>query len=49
MFLADERIVPLLPKLLGKKWFDAKKYAFQPFPQTTFIYQNVTGNLSLSA
>ncbi|KAL7411386.1 ribosomal protein L1p/L10e family-domain-containing protein [Mrakia frigida] len=29
MFLADERIVPLLPKLLGKGWFDAKK---QPVP-----------------
>lgn len=27
MFLADERIIPLLPKLLGAKWFDAKKYA----------------------
>lgn len=25
MFLTDERIVPLLPKLLGKGWFDAKK------------------------
>jgi ribosome biogenesis protein UTP30 len=25
MFLADERIVPLLPKLLGKGWFEAKK------------------------
>ena len=25
MFLADERIVPLLPGLLGSKWFDAKK------------------------
>ena len=25
LFLADERIVPLLPKLLGSKWFDAKK------------------------
>jgi ribosome biogenesis protein UTP30 len=25
MFLADDRIVPLLPKLLGKGWFDAKK------------------------
>ncbi|KAF6755760.1 ribosomal protein L1p/L10e family-domain-containing protein [Ephemerocybe angulata] len=24
MFLADERIIPLLPKLLGKKWFEAK-------------------------
>lgn len=25
LFLADERIVPLLPKLLGVKWFEAKK------------------------
>jgi ribosome biogenesis protein UTP30 len=25
LFLADERIIPLLPKLLGKMWFDAKK------------------------
>ncbi|KAG2340190.1 ribosomal protein L1 [Suillus weaverae] len=29
MFLADERVIPLLPNLLGKKWFDAKK---QPIP-----------------
>ncbi|KAJ7778407.1 ribosomal protein L1p/L10e family-domain-containing protein [Mycena metata] len=29
MFLADERVVPLLPKLLGTKWFEAKK---QPIP-----------------
>ena len=25
MFLADDRVVPLLPKLLGGKFFDAKK------------------------
>jgi len=25
MFLADERVVPLLPGLLGSKWFAAKK------------------------
>ena len=25
MFLADERVVPLLPNLLGKIFFDAKK------------------------
>lgn len=25
LFLADERIIPLLPKLLGSKWFEAKK------------------------
>ncbi|KAF7966404.1 hypothetical protein HWV62_38442 [Athelia sp. TMB] len=29
LFLADERVVPLLPGLLGSKWFDAKK---QPIP-----------------
>ncbi|KII90828.1 hypothetical protein PLICRDRAFT_158208, partial [Plicaturopsis crispa FD-325 SS-3] len=29
MFLADERVIPLLPGLLGKKWFEAKK---QPIP-----------------
>ena len=28
MFLADERIIPLLPKLLGAKWFQAKKCVF---------------------
>ncbi|KAK0185722.1 ribosomal protein L1p/L10e family-domain-containing protein [Armillaria mellea] len=31
LFLADDRVIPLLPKLLGKKWFDAKK---QPIPVT---------------
>ncbi|CAL1713526.1 unnamed protein product [Somion occarium] len=29
LFLADERVIPLLPGLLGKKFFDAKK---QPIP-----------------
>ncbi|KJA17986.1 hypothetical protein HYPSUDRAFT_45706 [Hypholoma sublateritium FD-334 SS-4] len=29
LFLADDRIIPLLPKLLGSKWFEAKK---QPMP-----------------
>ncbi|KIM42968.1 hypothetical protein M413DRAFT_443788 [Hebeloma cylindrosporum] len=29
MFLADDRVIPLLPKLLGAKWFEAKK---QPIP-----------------
>lgn len=28
MFLADERIIPLLPPLLGKKFFQAKKLVF---------------------
>lgn len=25
LFLADDRVIPLLPKLLGSKWFEAKK------------------------
>ncbi len=25
LFLADDRVIPLLPKLLGEKWFNAKK------------------------
>ncbi|KAF7296648.1 hypothetical protein HMN09_01073100 [Mycena chlorophos] len=25
LFLADDRVIPLLPKLLGVKWFEAKK------------------------
>ena len=28
LFLADERVVPLLPGLLGKAFFKAKKYKF---------------------
>ena len=27
LFLADDRVIPLLPKLLGKAFFNAKKYA----------------------
>jgi ribosome biogenesis protein UTP30 len=26
LFLADDRVIPLLPKLLGKAFFSAKKY-----------------------
>ncbi|KAF8505359.1 ribosomal protein L1/ribosomal biogenesis protein, partial [Hysterangium stoloniferum] len=29
LFLADDRVLPLLPRLLGKEWFKAKK---QPIP-----------------
>lgn len=25
LFLADDRVIPLLPRLLGKLWFKAKK------------------------
>ena len=25
LFLADDRVIPTLPKLLGSKWFEAKK------------------------
>ena len=31
LFLADERVVPLLPGLLGKKFFEAKKCVTFPF------------------
>ncbi|GAA93937.1 uncharacterized protein L969DRAFT_92158 [Mixia osmundae IAM 14324] len=31
LFLADDRIVPMLPKLLGRNWLEAKK---QPIPVT---------------
>jgi len=30
LFLADDRVVPLLPKLLGKAFFNAKKYVDLP-------------------
>jgi ribosome biogenesis protein UTP30 len=26
VFLCDERVMEMMPKLLGKTWFDAKKY-----------------------
>lgn len=29
LFLADERVIPLLPKLLGSKFFQAKKCALR--------------------
>ena len=29
VFVADERIVPALPKLLGKTFFEKKKYVFR--------------------
>ncbi|KAG6335617.1 hypothetical protein ID866_3474 [Astraeus odoratus] len=32
LFLADDRVIPLLPRLLGSKWFDAKKQKRQPIP-----------------
>ena len=33
LFLADDRVLPLLPKLLGKTFFDKKKYF-----QASFVY-----------
>ena len=30
LFLVDERVVPLLPKLLGTKFFKAKKWVREP-------------------
>ena len=33
LFLADDRVIPLLPPLLGKAFFNAKKYVtFLLFP-----------------
>lgn len=34
LFLADDRVIPLLPKLLGKAFFNAKKYV-SPFTTVT--------------
>lgn len=31
LFLADDRVIRLLPGLLGKKFFQAKKYAVQTY------------------
>lgn len=37
LFLADERVVPLLPKLLGSKFFQAKKCVLaRSFPLACF-------------
>ncbi|KAI5122816.1 hypothetical protein M0805_000158 [Coniferiporia weirii] len=41
LFLADERVVPLLPKLLGKIFFDAKK---QPIP-VSLVKKDLKGEL----
>ncbi|KAF4617450.1 hypothetical protein D9613_005717 [Agrocybe pediades] len=41
MFLADERVIPLLPKLLGSKWFEAKK---QPIP-VNLLRKDLKGEL----
>lgn len=40
LFLADDRIIPLLPKLLGSKWFDAKKYVSRFYPQLLLFFFN---------
>lgn len=43
LFLADDRVTPLLPGLLGSKWFDAKKWV--PFPLSmVFILMLGSGN-----
>jgi len=41
LFLADDRVVPLLPKLLGKAFFNAKKYV----ELTTTATRSLTYNL----
>jgi len=47
LFLADERVIPLLPKLLGSKWFEAKKYDY--LLCFTSLAERALGNLYPSA
>jgi hypothetical protein len=44
MFLADDRVVPLLPGLLGSKWFEAKKWVilFSVLVLILFMYPRKT-------
>ena len=37
LFLADERVIPLLPGLLGKAFFKAKKYVSYNFGPPTLL------------
>ncbi|KAG6841111.1 hypothetical protein C0991_001799 [Blastosporella zonata] len=46
LFLADERIVPLLPKLLGVKWFEAKKSV--KFATLSHTPKQILANLKLA-
>lgn len=40
MFLADDRVIPLLPKLLGKAFFNAKKYVCPSMSATPSLTSN---------
>ena len=40
MFLADDRVIPLLPKLLGKAFFNAKKFVCPSIRVTPSLTSN---------
>lgn len=46
LFLADDRVIPLLPKLLGEKWFNAKKCVYYSLVLFVSLIHG-TGNPSL--
>ena len=46
LFLADERVVPLLPGLLGKKFFEAKKYVQHTCYVWFYLTIRAAGSLS---
>ena len=41
LFLADERVVPLLPKLLGKMFFEAKKYVVSGDLMVPYVHKRI--------
>lgn len=38
IFMADERVLPMLPRLLGKTFFDKKKYGHGGLPHRARRY-----------
>ena len=44
LFLADDRVIPLLPKLLGKAFFNAKKCVTSPATVTRSLTYIIQGN-----
>lgn len=49
LFLADDRIIPLLPKLLGSKWFEAKKCVLNSLLNFFSSINKILDNRSLFA
>ena len=48
LFLADKRVLPLLPQLLGKEWFKAKKCVYLDLAFMNVLADTMVDNLSLS-